>query len=89
MRSSGLLNRLDDQPFKPFRIHMSDGERFDVREAGMIIVGRSSAVLPTEFTEDDEGNRVAKRWRTLALSHIVQFSDPDERVNGKKKRKGK
>jgi len=87
MRPSDLLNRLSDQPFRPFCIHLSDGTKLDVIEPNMVIVGQSSAVLPTEFTTDDEGDRVAKRWRTVALLHMVQFTDLDERRNGGRRRR--
>lgn len=87
MRPADLINRLELQPFKPFRIHMSEGSHIDVRQAGMVIVGPSSAVLPTAFGNDDEGHRIAKHWRTIAMIHIVQFSDLDEQVNGKRKRR--
>ncbi|MGB7157266.1 MAG: hypothetical protein WBD40_04315 [Tepidisphaeraceae bacterium] len=52
----------------------------------MMIVGPSSAVLPTEFGSE-EGERVATRWRTVALSHMVQFSDLDEPVSGKRRKR--
>ncbi|HEV2294492.1 MAG TPA: hypothetical protein VGR35_11605 [Tepidisphaeraceae bacterium] len=52
----------------------------------MLIVGRSSAVLPTEF-EREEGERVATRWRTVALSHMVQFSHLDEPASGKRRQR--
>ena len=87
MRAEDLLNRLQDEPFRPFRIHLSDGSILDVPQGGMVIVGKSSAVLPSRFERDDEGRRIAARWRTIALIHIVQFSDLDERVNGKGRRR--
>lgn len=49
MRVKDLISRLSDQPFRGFRIHLSDGSAIPVSEPGMIIVGPSSAVLPTEF----------------------------------------
>ena len=82
MRPQDLLNRLNDQPFKPFRVHLSDGSMLDVPQAAMVIVGRSSAVLPSQFTHESDGTSLAERWRTIALVHIVQFSDLDERVDG-------
>ena len=88
MRAEDLLNRLQDEAFRPFRIHLSDGSLLDVPETGMVIVGKSSAVLPSRFDQDEEGRRIAARWRTVALIHIVQFSDLDERVNGKGRRRG-
>ena len=87
MRPADLLNRLQDQPFKPFRIHLSDGTLLEVPEAGMVIVGQSSAVLPSSFGRDSEGHRIARRWRTIALNHIVQFTDVNDRVNGRKRRR--
>ncbi len=89
MRPEDLLNRVSDQPFKPFRIHMSDGSRLDVSEPGMLIVGESAAVVPSVWTKDEEGRRIAKHWRTIALAHIVQFGEIDETVEGKGKRRPK
>jgi hypothetical protein len=31
--------------------------------------------------------RVVKKWQTVAMLHIVQFSDLDERVPGKHRKK--
>jgi hypothetical protein len=67
-------------------VHLSDGSSIPVQDSGMIIVGPSSAVLPTEFGRQD-GERVVTRWRTVALSHMVQFSDLDEPVNGKRRKR--
>jgi len=89
MRAADLLRRWEDPPFKPFRIHLSDGTILQITQPGMVIVGLSSAVLPTKFTQE-EGRRVASDWRTVALDHIVQFSDLSDRLNGKnRRRKGK
>ena len=86
MRAADLLRRLDDKGFRPFRVHLSDGTKIDVNQPGMVIVGLSSAVLPTKFTSED-GKRVASDWRTIALAYIVQFSDLRPRRNGKKRTK--
>ena len=86
MRARDLIQRIQDQPFRAFRIHLSDGSTIGVTEPGMVIVGRSSAVLPVEFGKED-GERVVERWRTVAMSHMVQFSDIDEPVSGKRPKK--
>jgi hypothetical protein len=88
MRVKDLMHRLSDRPFRGFRIHLSDGTAIPVNDPGMIIVGPSSAILPTEFGQED-GERVVTRWRTVALSHMVQFADLDEPVgkNPKKRKK--
>ncbi|RIK62412.1 MAG: hypothetical protein DCC65_17610 [Planctomycetota bacterium] len=87
MRAEDLLDRLEDRPFKPFRIHLSDGTMLTVPNAGMVIVGRSSVVLPSKFERDSEGRMLARHWRTISLLHVVQFSDLDERSNGRRRRK--
>jgi len=66
---------------------LSDGTALEVREPGIVIVGRSGAVLPSRFGRDEDGRRLAEHWRTIALVHIVQFSDVDEMVNEKRKRR--
>jgi len=87
MRPEDLLDRLEDRPFRPFRVHLSDGAALDVPEPGMVIFGRSSAVLPSRSGHDEDGRRLAEHWRTIALVHIPQFSDPGEKANGKRKRR--
>ena len=84
MTTRDLNHRLYDRPVRPFRIHLSDGTTIPVMNAGMFLVGPSSAVLPTELGRDADGLPVVNRWRTIALSHIVQFSDVDEPVSGKR-----
>lgn len=87
MRAEDLLNRLQDHTFRPFRVHLSDRTSLDIIGRDMVIVGRSSAVLPSRFGKDDEGRRIAERWRTVDMLHMVQFSDLDEHVNGRRRRK--
>ena len=84
MRAKDLLSRFNHLPFRGFRIHLTDGTTIPVTEPAMIVVGPSSAVLPTEYGTH-QGERVATRWRTVALSHMVQFSGLDEPVGGKKR----
>jgi hypothetical protein len=87
MKPGDVLDRLEDRPFKPFRIHLSDGSRLDVNNAGLILVGESSAFLPTAFTTDDEGRPLVKHWRTIAIDHIVQLGDIDGTVEGKRRKR--
>jgi hypothetical protein len=87
MNSADLMSRLEDRPFKPFRIHMSDGTVFDVREPGLIVVGLSSAIVPRGYSIDEEGRRIATTFRTVSLAHIVQFSDLDEPTDGQSRKK--
>ncbi len=87
MRARDLLSRLQDQPFKPFRMHLSDGTKLDVTEPGMIVVGMNSAVVPVKWGKDEDGHKLARNWRTIALAHIVQFSDINGGNGKRRKRK--
>ena len=87
MTTVDVNERLYDKPFRPFRIHMSDGSSIPVLNPGMIIVSDTSAILPVETGNDAHGHPMVKRWRTVALAHITQFSDVDEMVGGKGKKR--
>jgi hypothetical protein len=87
MRLRDVVHRLNDLPFKPFKIHLSDGSILLVHENGPVILGRSSAVFPTEYEKDAEGYKIAKHWRTVAFSHMVQFSNMDETIGGKRRKR--
>jgi len=86
MRAKDLLQRLEDHPFHPFRVHLSDGTMLPITEPRMIIVSDTTAIIPSEFGKDSDGMRVARRWRTVDLLHIVQFSELGDKMNGRRRR---
>ncbi|HWE92599.1 MAG TPA: hypothetical protein VG269_01380 [Tepidisphaeraceae bacterium] len=88
MTAVDLNERLYDQPFRAFRIHLSDGSSIPVMNAGMVMVSETSAILPVETGNDAHGHPLVKRWRTVALAHITQFSDVDEMVSAQGKKRG-
>ena len=89
MRPKGLTQRLNDHPFRPFRIHLSDGTVLPVKDPAMIIVSDTTAIITRKFGRDEDGTRIARQWCTIDLLHIVQFSEIDERRNGRRiRRKG-
>ncbi|HET6251594.1 MAG TPA: hypothetical protein VFE47_28170 [Tepidisphaeraceae bacterium] len=57
----------------------------EVTEPGSVIVGETSAVLPVEIYVDGEGFRIVRSWKTIALSHIVEFSDIETKPGRAKK----
>ena len=63
MRPEDVREHVAEQPFKPFRIFMSDGATFDVRYPEMCIIERSSVyvVIP---------NR-RQPWLTDRLAHCA------------------
>ena len=45
MRTSEIANQLHQRPFVPFRLCMSDGNSFEVRHPGMVLVSRTIIAL--------------------------------------------
>jgi hypothetical protein len=87
MTDRDLLNKLHDEPFQPFRARLSNNTTIDVLDPGTVVVGPSSAIMPIESTLGEHGYYVVTRWRTVALSHIVEFIDIDPpKASGRKKR---
>jgi hypothetical protein len=82
-----LLRKLNDVPFQPFRIRLSNSSTIDVREPGSVIVGESSAVVPVDTVTDDRGFRVVRDWKTISIGHIVEFVDLREKDPGPKRKR--
>jgi len=87
MSNHDLLRKLADVPFKPFRLKLTNSTSIDVTEPGSVIVGDTSAVLPVDAFVDEQGFRIIRNWKTIALSHIVEFSDLDTKPGDSKRRK--
>ena len=77
---------MQDEPFKAFRVRLSNGSTIDVLDQHSVVVGPTSAIIPMEYVEED-GFRLVRRWKTLALNHMVEFIDLDIKNNGKRRRK--
>jgi hypothetical protein len=89
MSPNDLNRKLDDQPFKPFRIRLVDNPTYDIVDPGMVIVGDTSAVIATRNIRDESGHRVTTDWRTVPIRHMLEFSDLVARISGGKgRRKG-
>jgi hypothetical protein len=67
MSPQDLHDKLHDEPFKPFRVKLSNSTTIDVLDAGSVVVGPTSAIMPVEYVEED-GLLLVRRWRTVALS---------------------
>ena len=78
MSPQDLLNRLHDEPFRPFRVKLSNNTAIDIREPGLVVVGPTSAILPVQTRKDDIGYTLVTQWKNVALSHMVEFTDIEE-----------
>ena len=66
-----LKERMDLQPFKPFRICLSDGKSYDITNHDMMFVKRNAVLIGINF--DD--NSIAERLVECALLHITRVED--------------
>jgi hypothetical protein len=77
MTAHDLLGKIKSRPFRPFRVRLADNTVINMIQPDMTIVGLDSAVLPTEFTRSTLGNKVALRWKTIALKDVLELADLD------------
>ncbi len=82
-----LINKLHDQPFQPFRVRLSNSSAIDILDPNAVVVGPSSAIMPLESSWDDQGYYIVTRWKTVALSHIVEFIDIDPPKSSSKRKR--
>jgi hypothetical protein len=62
---------MQDNPFKPFRIHTSDGKTYDITNHDMMFIKRNGV----EIALDLDANAVAERFAKIALLHITALED--------------
>jgi hypothetical protein len=71
MSPQEVLNYLQAQPFRPFRIRMNSGRTFDIRHPEMVRVGRRDLLI---FTFVSDSPDVYDRWENVALLLIESLS---------------
>ncbi|MEM9913356.1 MAG: hypothetical protein AAF911_00170 [Planctomycetota bacterium] len=75
MSPKDLQDLLDADPFRPFRVSMSDGSSYDVTSPSFAYVTTFALHLGTDFDEHD----LPTRSRSLAVMHINQIEElPNE-----------
>jgi len=70
MSATDLLSVLHAQPFRPFRLCMSDGTMYEVRHPDLVIVALGRAVVGYP-SPDFPG--AAARYDIASLRHIVRI----------------
>jgi hypothetical protein len=66
-----LRDRMQESPFKPFRLHTSDGKSYDITNHDMMFIKRNGV----EVALDLDANSVAERFAKVALLHITAIED--------------
>jgi hypothetical protein len=81
INSTQLKQKMDAKPFKPFRIHMSDGKAYDVpnHDAAWVIAG--AMVVGKEFNAKGFAELVAR----CAIIHITRIEDLPARKPARRK----
>ncbi len=72
MRAEELTELIRIKPFAPLRIHMTDGQAFDVTHPDQIIVLRSRVDIGVE---PDRNTGVVQRVEHCSLLHVVRVEE--------------
>jgi len=67
-----LLEYVEAEPFRPFRVRMASGYSFDIRHPEMILVGKTSVRIYTVVGDDQN-----EKWHdaSIMLMEIVEPLD--------------
>lgn len=73
-----IVDYLDREAFRPFRINMASGQSFDVRHPEMVMIGKTTVRVFSPAEENDEG---IDRWHDLSLVHMESIEPLDTSVH--------
>jgi hypothetical protein len=71
MHYDDLLAVVNRRPFVPFRLHLSHGASYEVRDPAAILVARGTATVALP----DYPRRPAERVVTVALIHVCRLEE--------------
>jgi hypothetical protein len=75
--------RMNENPFKPFRIYLSDGSHYDVTNHDIALVKREG--IEVGINLDDHA--IPGRFVTCSMLHISRVEDLDPNASRKRQRK--
>ena len=73
-----VLSYIKAQPFRPFRLHMTSGQTFDIRHPEMVKLGKSFLLVFSFASGEPE---LVEQWETASLMLIESISHIDVPVN--------
>lgn len=83
MRRDDLIDALRASPFRPFRLHVSDGAAFEVRHPEMLMVTRHSVIVGILESGENGSSEDAypriERSTTVDLLHVTQIEELQQR----------
>ena len=66
-----LKKRMEAQPFRPFRIRISDGKTYDITNHDMMFVKRTVVEIGIDYGPDS----LAEHFAECAILHITRIED--------------
>ena len=66
-----LRERINEQPFKPFTIVMSDGRQYPVPNHDVVIVGHTDVMVGVNLDADS----IVENYARCAILHITSIVD--------------
>lgn len=72
MRPDEIRRWLQEQPFEPFRLHLTNGKSFEIRHPDQATVGRSTVIVPYSRARGGQ-HSYPKRDVTVALIHVTHL----------------
>ena len=76
-----IRDLLNEVPFKPFLLTMSDGRQYPVPNHDVAVVGRNDVMLGLDLHEKS----FAQRWVRCAILHITSIEDLDTSASKRRK----
>ncbi|MFH1920828.1 MAG: hypothetical protein ABIP48_13170 [Planctomycetota bacterium] len=75
MRPEDLRQFLRHEPFRPFRVTLTDGRTYDIRHPELVAMGRSSLIIG--FPAPDDPEPVYDDYVVVSLLHVMQAQPVD------------
>ena len=75
MRPEDVRQFLRQQPFRPFRVTLTDGRTYDIRHPELVALGRSSLIIG--FPHPDDPLPVYDNYIVVSLLHVMQMQPID------------
>ncbi|MCS6977595.1 MAG: hypothetical protein NZM31_11385 [Gemmatales bacterium] len=72
LRPKDIQARLRERPFRPFRLVVSEGLRFDINHPDLVLVGQRDLTIGYPSAEDPQ---LYDRLLRVALAHVVGIED--------------
>ncbi len=75
MRREQMLEVLRARPFRPFRMHVSDGKAYDIRHPEIVMVARTYALVG--LLEPEKDLPAIEKHSMVDLLHITRLEGID------------